>query len=164
MSRKTFLLAFSVLAGCASYDGRGLVSGQSTGEQVEAVMGPAVQQRTTQAGDTQRYYARYPFGREMYVATIGADGKLKSLEQRLTEENFDKIALGASRAEEIRVLLGPPYRVYRFPRMEREIWEYPWQGLTSMRVLLVQYSYDGVVRELYSIEDPEGVGPEGAGF
>ena len=151
------------LASCASYDGRGLIPGESTEAQVEALMGPSADRRAGPNGETHRYYSRLPFGREMYVARFDRDGKLKSIEQRLTEENFAKVRPGVSRAEDMRALFGPPYRIRKFPRMEREIWEYPWRGLTSNRLLLVQYSYDGVVRELYSIEDPDGVGHEGDG-
>ena len=164
MLRKILLLSVGVLAGCASYDGRGLVPGRSTEAQVEALMGPAVDRRAGPDGEKLIYYSRLPFGREMYVATIGRDGNLKALEQRLQESYFAKVRPGITRADEIRALFGPPHRIDRFARMERDIWEYPWRGLTSDRLLLVQYSYDGVVREFYSIEDPQGVGPEGDGI
>lgn len=156
-------MAVSVLAGCASYDGRGLVPGRSTEAQVEALMGPAVDRRAGPNGEKLLYYSRLPFGREMYVATIDSAGNLKSMEQRLQESYFAKVQPGVTRADEVRALFGPPHRIERFPRMARDIWEYPWRGLTSNRLLLVQCSYDGVVREFYSIEDPEGVGPEGDG-
>jgi outer membrane protein assembly factor BamE (lipoprotein component of BamABCDE complex) len=97
----------------------------------------------------------------MYVARFGSDGKLRALEQRLTEENFQRLKLGASRAEDIRELLGPPHKIEQFARMQREVWSYPWHGLTSWRLLLIYLSDDKVVREIYSIEDPEGVGAEG---
>lgn len=124
-------------------------------------MGPTSDRRSGANGETLRYYSRLPYGREMYVARIGADGKLKALEQRLTEENFQKVQPGVSRSDQMRELFGPPYQVMQFPRMGREIWIYPWRGLTSDRLLLLQFSADGVVRELYTIEDPVGVGPEG---
>ena len=124
-------------------------------------MGPSADRRSGANGETFRYYSRLPYGREMYVARIGGDGKLKALEQRLTEENFHKVQPGVSRSDQMRELLGPPYEIMQFPRMGREIWIYPWRGLTSDRLLLLQFSADGVVRELYTIEDPVGVGPEG---
>jgi len=153
----------AMLFGCASYDGRGLVPGQSTEAQVEALMGPSVDRRAGPNGETHRYYSRLPYGGVVYVARIGPDGKLRAIEQRLTEENFAKVKPGVSRAEEMRVLFGPPYRIQQFSRMEREIWEYPWHGPTSNRLLLLQYSSDGIVREVYSIEDPDGVGHDGDG-
>ncbi len=99
----------------------------------------------------------------IFAARFGPDGKLKGLEQRLTEDNFERLKAGTSRADDVRELLGPPYRVDQFPRMQREIWTYPWQGLTSDRLLLVQFSADGIVREVYKIEDPDAIGYEGGG-
>jgi len=163
MLRRILLLALVALTGCASYDGRGLVPGRSTEAQVEALMGPAVYRRAGPGGDKYVYYSRLPFGREMYVATIDSSGTLKALEQRLQERYFAKVQPGVTRADDIRALFGPPHRIDKFARMGREIWEYPWRGLTSDRLLLVQYSYDGIVREFYSIEDPQGVGSDGDG-
>ncbi len=164
MSKARFVLGLVVaIAGCAAYDGRGLVPGQATEEQVEKLMGPSAHRSSTSNGERLRYYPRMPYGGEVYVARFGTDGKLIALEQRLTETNFAMIRPGTSRKDDVRELLGPPHKNQRFGRMERDIWEYPWRGATSPRLLLVYFSYDGVVRELYSIEDPEGVGADGDG-
>jgi hypothetical protein len=157
------VIATSFLAGCASYNGRGLVPGQSTEAEVELLMGPSADRRAGRDGERVRYYSRLPYGREMYAARFGADGKLKALEQRLTEQYFSQLKPGVTRAEEVRDLLGPPHKAEPFPRMQREIWSYQWQGLTSWRLLLVYLSADNTVREIESVEDPEGVGAEGDG-
>jgi hypothetical protein len=146
----------AALAGCASYSGRGLVPGQATMQDVERVMGPAADQRPAPGGDTVRYYSRLPYGREIYAARFGPDGKLKSIEQRLTPQNFAKLIPGTTRASEARDLLGPPYRVDQFPRMEREIWTYYVNGTTDQQ-LFVQLSRDGIVREVSIIDDPNAV-------
>ena len=75
----------AALCGCAAETGRGLVPGQSTESQVEALMGPSADRRQKPAGESVRYYSRLPQGREMYAARFGADGKLISIEQRLME-------------------------------------------------------------------------------
>jgi hypothetical protein len=151
------------LVGCASYDGRSLMPGKSTDAEVEALMGPSADRRSGPNGETVRYYSRLPFGRAIFAARFGSDGRLKALEQRLTEDNFERLKAGVSRADDVRELLGPPYRAEQFPRMQREIWTYQWQGLTSDRILLVQLSPDGIVREVYKIEDPDSIGHEGDG-
>jgi hypothetical protein len=151
------------LPSCASYDGRSLIPGKSTDAEVEALMGPSADRRAGPNGETVRYYSRLPFGRVIFAARFGPDGRLKVLEQRLTEENFERLKAGVSRADDARELLGPPYRVEQFPRLQREIWTYQWQGLTSDRLLLVQFSADGIVREVYKIEDPDSIGHEGDG-
>jgi hypothetical protein len=151
------------LVSCASYDGRSLIPGKSTDAEVEALMGPSADRRSGPNGETVRYYSRLPFGRVIFAARFGPDGRLKALEQRLIEDNFERLKSGVSRADDVRELLGPPYRIEQFPRMQREIWTYQWQGLTSDRLLLVQFSADGIVREVYKIEDPDSIGHEGDG-
>jgi len=115
-------------------------------------MGPATEVRK-EGADTVRYYSREPYGREIYVARIGADGKLASLEQRLTEENVARLRPG-TRADEARALLGPPYRVDQFPRLEREVWTYKMYAGGQPKDLYLQFSPDGLVREVMMIDDP----------
>ena len=122
---KAWWLALLLLAtGCAGYAGRGLVPGQSTAAEVEALMGPAAERRPGNNGETVLWFPRLPYGRESYAARIGPDGKLVSLEQRLTEENLAFLARGKTTDEMVHDLFGPPEKVNRFPRMQREIWTY----------------------------------------
>ena len=144
-----------LLAGCAGFSGRGLVPGQSTGQEVEALMGPASDTRKGANGETVRYYSREPYGRVIYAARIGRDGKLIALEQRLTEGNVAKLRIGSTREDEVRELIGPPYRVDAYPRMQREVWTYKMFGGTAEKDLYVQFSPDHVVREVMMMDDPE---------
>jgi hypothetical protein len=144
------------LAGCAGYSGHGLVPGQSTADEVEALMGPSAERRQGQGGETVRYYSRQPNGRQMYAARFGPDGKLRAIEQRLTEANVAWLMPGAWRAENVRDLFGPPYQVRTFPRLEREVWTYKMYGDGFMpKDLHVQMSGDGVVREVMMLDDPQ---------
>jgi hypothetical protein len=144
------------LTSCASYDGRGLVPGQATEAQVESLMGPSADARRGRNGDTYRYYPRLPYGRATYVAHFDANGKLEAIEQRLQEASFAAIKPGVTTVDEVRFLLGPPNRVVKFPRMQREGLEYPWRGRNGVELLfVVQYSPDGIVREAQTIDDPE---------
>jgi hypothetical protein len=149
-----------LLAGCAGYDGRGLVPGQSTGAEVEKLMGPSQDKRAGPNGETVLWFPRLPSGRVSYAARIGKDDRLIAVEQRLTEANVAKLQLGVSRDSDVRDLLGPPYRVDKFPRQERDAWSYPTEGITP-KLIIVQLSKDGVVRETYFIEDPESGARDG---
>jgi len=146
----------AVLAGCAGYSGHGLVPGQSSAEEVEARMGPAADRRAGAGGETVRYYSRQPNGREMYAARIGPDGKLRAIEQRLTEANLVRLVAGTSRAGDVRDLFGPPYQINTYERLAREIWTYYMYGNGYQpMVLYVQMSGDGVVREILLMDDPQ---------
>jgi hypothetical protein len=144
-----------LLAGCASFDGRGLVAGQSGAADVERVMGAPADRRQV-SGETWYYYPRQPFGRKTFVARVGADGRLVGVEQRLTDANVAKIIPQQTRNDDVRALLGPPYLATRFPRLDREIWQYHMRrfgdpGIPA--ILYVQFSPDGIAREIYLIDD-----------
>ena len=151
---KSLALAL-LLAGCAGYSGSGLVPGRSTAAEVEAVMGPAAATRPGPDGETVLWFPRMPYGDGTYAARVGADGRLVAIEQRLTEENIARIERGRTTADQVLDLVGPPYRVDQFARMEREIWTYKMQVFPFPKALFVQLSPDRVVREVYYMDDPE---------
>ncbi len=148
-------IAASLAAGCASFDGRGLTPGTSASE-VEALMGPAADKRV-KGGETWLYYPRQPWGYATYVARIGPEAKLIALEQRLTDENIARIERGKWRTEDVRDLFGPPYTAMNFSRMQRDIWEYRYRSQQSISpyALYVQFSPDGIAREVYTMSDPD---------
>jgi len=153
MTRGLILLAAALLAGCAGIDGRTLEPGKSTAKEVTALMGAPAMERKRPNGDTLLYFARHPWGRKTYVATVSADGVLRDIEQRVTSENIYAIRAGMDK-DEVRDLLGPPREITRFPRQQRDVWEYPWwHANREKRVLYVQFSDDGVVRETIERHD-----------
>ena len=155
------ILLLLLLAGCASFDGRGLVPGQSSAADVEAVMGRAAEKRPAAGGETVYYYPRLPWGYATYAARIGADGRLVALEQRLTPENIERLKPGVTRRDEVRDLLGPPFEPMK-ALGDREIWTYPMRvpGQPTPKWFLVQLSGDGVLRETYLIDDPNWAQPD----
>ncbi len=146
-------LAAGLLGGCASYDGRGLQPGRSTGAEVEALMGPPAERRTIDGRESVLYFPRGPLGRHTYAATIGPDGALRSIEQVLTQSNVDKLVAGITTRRDVRELFGPPSEISRLPRQAREVWEYKWLHYDERRVLWVQFSDDGIVREVINMRD-----------
>lgn len=154
--RFALALAAVLVAGCAGYDGRTLVPGQSTAAEVEKLMGPARDRRAGPDGETVLWFPRQPAGRVSYAARIGKDDRLIAIEQRLTAENFAKLRPGVTRDSEVLDLLGPPWRVDPYPRMEREAWTWQAQGIQE-QLIVVQVSKDNIVREAYMFDDPEYV-------
>lgn len=143
-----------LLGGCASYDGRGLMPGQSTAADVEALMGAPVERLKASDGDTIWFYSRQPFGRQMYAVRIAPDGRMRSVEQTLTELNLRKLVAGTTTREQAREIFGPPWRVAYNARLEREMWEYYTYNASQLDFFLyLQFSPDGLLREAYHIED-----------
>src|SRR5262245_55561301 len=156
-------VAALLIAGCASFDGYSLTPGQSKAEEVEKAMGTPAEKRAGPGGENWFYYPRQPYGRKTFVARIAPDGRLIALEQRLTDENVAKIIPNTTSADQVRDLFGPPYQAQRFERMERDIWTWHMRryGDPGIPVALnVQMSMDGVVREVYIIDESR----PGSGF
>jgi hypothetical protein len=145
-----------LLAGCAAVaPTQGLEPGKSTAAEVRARMGEPAMRLARPGGGELLYFTHWPWGRATYVAAVGPDGVLRTLEQRLSYWNIHKVKAGMTR-DEVRTLLGPPNEVSRLPRQQREVWEYPWvHAVREGRVLWVQFSDDGIVREAIEMHDYE---------
>jgi hypothetical protein len=155
MNRPLAFAAAAALAGCASFQAPEPGTPVS---RVEAQMGPAADKRVHSDGETLYYYPRQPHGLAMYVARVDKDGRLVALEQRLTDENVAKLEKGKTKADDVRDLLGPPWKVWPYPRMQRDIWEYRMAIGSAGSVpqgLYVQVSPDNIVREVYILNDPD---------
>jgi hypothetical protein len=160
MRRIITLAAVLFGAGCASsgFDGGDLVPGQSSQAEVEKSMGKVAERQSGAGGETVLWFLRQPYGRVSYAARIGKDGKLVALEQRLIPENLAKVEPGKSTEQEVRAILGPPWRIDPFPRQQRTAWTYAAQGMNPQQYI-VQFSSDGIARERFSIDDPDFVRP-----
>jgi len=142
------------VSGCASFDGRGLVPGQSTAKEVEAVMGVPADRIKLADGDTNWYYPRQPTGRMMFVVRMSPEGVMLAKEQVLTERNIARLVRDATTREQAREILGPPWQTARFERLEREVWEYYIYNVEQLDYYLnLQFSYDGILREVIIVKD-----------
>jgi len=162
-SKIAIFLAAALLAGCASYDGSGLVVGKSTAADVQALMGAPAERQPLPGGGSILWYPRGPIGWHTYAVEIGPDSVMRSIDQRLTVENVKKVRTGEWTKKEVHDLFGPPFLVSTLPRMQREVWEYHVLEVTFKWNLWVQFSPDGVVREVLQMRhpsmDPPNSGP-----
>jgi hypothetical protein len=156
-----FITLSLLIAGCASFDGRGLVPGQSSEADVIATMGQPAQALQRPDGAKLLYFSRQPFGRQIYKATIGPDGLLRGLEQTLTPDNIRAIQVDATTKDQVRERLGPPYRVTRAPFKPYDVWEYWWRNVEDRRILWISFSDDGIVREVLEMHDYQSDPPSG---
>jgi hypothetical protein len=155
MIARVVVVGAALLAGCASYDGRGLIPGKSVAGDVEQLMGAPREKIGVAGGDSVWFYPRNPAGRHTYAVRVAPDGVVRGIEQRLTVENMQKLVAGGTTAQEVRALFGPPYRITRLDRQERDVWEYRMFNQVQIPYnLFVQYSADGVVREVLFLRDP----------
>lgn len=153
--------AAALAAGCASYDGYTLVPGKSTAAEVEQTMGtPAA--RLQRGSESIWYYPRGPLGFHSFAVRIGPDGVMREIDQRLTTANVQKLNAGSSTREDVRELFGPPFVVSSLTRLQREVWEYQmYDEAFIRRKLWLQYSSDGVLREVLLMRHPDEDPPGG---
>ena len=100
------LILAGLLTGCAGP--RGIVPAQSTLTDVRASLGSPTDIRFDQNGEELWEYARGPMGTETYLIRASKDGRVKSVTQLLTEEQFGKIVPGQMTKADVRHLLGRP--------------------------------------------------------
>jgi hypothetical protein len=150
VSKALVVLALA-LSACVS--ARALLPGQSSLADVEAAMGTPAERR--QAGaETWLYYPDQPFGRKVFVARLGPDGRLIAVEQRLSREYIAKLVPDQSRREDVLALFGQPYQRLNYPRMERDAWSWHMRQYANQPAgLHVQISPDGLVREIYVLDE-----------
>jgi hypothetical protein len=148
-----------LIGGCASYDGSGL----KTLAEVESTMGRPAMRVAASDGGSVLYYPRSPLGRHTYAVTVAPDGTVRGVEDRLTLATFGKLRIGSSTKKDVQELLGPAYpsSISTLPLSSREVWEYPWLDHQEKRVLWVQFSPDGVVREVFNSRDDFNESPGG---
>jgi hypothetical protein len=147
--------AILVAAGCVSYDGRGLVPGQSGAKQVEDLMGAPKERVTLASGETIWFYPHGPYGATTYAVRLSAAGVVQSIDQVLTYENIQKLRPGTTTKQQVREILGPPSGYTHLDRQQRDVWFYPVENQIMVpHNLYVQFSADGIVRELVMVRSP----------
>lgn len=152
-SRILAAAAVVLLAGCASFDGRGLVPGKSTEQEAVDLMGAPAQVLPLADGGKALYFSRMPEGRAVFEVRVDASGVVRSIEQKLTRQHIWEIANGTSTKDDVLRLFGPPGQRGYLSLSNREWWEYKYQDYQDLRILYVQFSNDDIVREVLDLRD-----------
>ena len=139
--KRSWVVALAVLAaGCASYSGRGLVPGEAGIAEVMRVMGEPRMQWLDPDGTQLLAYPRGPMGAHAYMVQIGADGKLRRIEDVMKPQAMARIQAGMSKDQVLRAL-GPPEPAWTayFQARNELVWEWrycdDWNNLARFDVL-----------------------------
>lgn len=73
----------------------------------------------------------------------------------LTSENFARIVVNKTTANQVRERLGPPSRILESRAHQGEAWGYRYAGNFERRMFWVEFSPDGVARETSDSTDFE---------
>lgn len=91
-------------------------------------------------------------GALLLAGCAGMDGAGRG--QGPDTQTLSRLTPGATTSAQVRELLGPPLRVTRFDRMQREVWEYRrYENPTEEHQVAVQFSPDGIVREVLVLKN-----------
>jgi outer membrane protein assembly factor BamE (lipoprotein component of BamABCDE complex) len=117
------LLTALGLAGCDRAALQELRPGVSTAREVKERMGPPNYEWHNEDGSLTWEFSRQPEGVECFMATIGPDQILRSIEQVLTEANFERIQPGMIHQEVLR-RLGKPAKKEYFELKQEHVWSW----------------------------------------
>jgi len=145
------LLTLGALAACASYGPGDLGPGRSEAE-VREKMGEPTGRYPLPDGGSKIEYARGPAGGHTYMVDVDAAGRVRGVEQVLTERNFNAVQIGTPR-DDVRRRLGRPSESRVGWRGVGEVWSYRFEWITHCRWFQVWF-VDGTVREANFATDP----------
>ena len=139
------VLAASLVASCASYDGRGLRPGASSEADVRALMGAPAVEIATDDGGKRLAYPRGPLGTQTYMADIDQNGRLEAVRQVLNDGVFNGIRPGMTR-DDILTRIGPPGDTMGFALSGNTAWDYRYMDTWGyLAVFSVTFDPNGIV-------------------
>jgi hypothetical protein len=151
------VLAALLLAGCDPQRVAALEEGVSTEVEVRKQFGDPVTVTIQADGTRVLDYPRQPEGWTNYVITIGPDGKMSSLRQLLTPDNFARVQPGLS-TEQVRALLGRPAQTQPFPLKNQQVWDWRFkQDAQTSKFFRVTFGADGRVVATAIGDDPREI-------
>jgi hypothetical protein len=152
-ARCAVLCAALLFAGCGTYGPGKLQPGQTEAD-ARAELGEPTQRSTLPNGGTRLDYARGPMGRHTWRVELDAQGRVVSIEQLLTERNFESLRAGDTR-EEVVARLGPATNVRVGWRGVGTVWAYRYETPPPYCRWFVVWLVDDRVREASYAHDPQ---------
>ena len=125
MKAVVVLICALLIAGCASYDGRGLAPGVSGTNDVIQLMGEPAMRWQEPDGGQLLAYPRGPAGVQTYMVRIDPRGYFASIENVLVPKHFARLREGMTQEDVLRVI-GPPFPGWTqyFAARDELVWEW----------------------------------------
>jgi len=142
-----------LMAGCDPQRVEKLEEGVSTEVEVRKQFGDPVTITVEPDGSKTMDYPRQPEGWTNYVIQIGPDGKMSSLRQLLTADNFARVQPGLGQ-QEVRNLLGRPAKQQRFDLKKEEVWDWRFKNGQESKMFSVTFNTEGKVTATGVGDDP----------
>jgi hypothetical protein len=125
-----------LLAACTPF---GLVRPGAPEAEMRRSMGTPAMEFDNPDGSRQLVFTTGPLGTQTFMVTV-SNGTVRRSEQVLTDDTFFRIHAGTTTREEVRHMIGPPYRVVRFNNLGQDAWDYrfrdTWGYLADFSVMI----------------------------
>lgn len=125
-----------VLSACASF---GTVSPGATEAEARRTLGVPAIEFEQPDGTRQLVFTSGPLGTQTFMVYV-ANGTVRRAEQVLTDDSFQRIQPGVTTREEVRRMIGPPWRIVRFDNLNQDAWDYrfrdTWGYLADFAVMI----------------------------
>jgi hypothetical protein len=153
LSRLLPTVTLALLGGCSVLIPPPVTPGESEAEVVASRGQPT--HRYQDGPDHLLEYALGPWGQKTYMARINPEGKVVSFEQVLTTQKFASIKVGEATKAEVLRTIGAPSETSYLPRMDLEVWSYPYKESNVWNSIMhVHFDKSGVVRKMLNGPDP----------
>ncbi len=146
------LLAALLLAACGTYGPGKLQPGQSEAD-ARAELGEPTTRSPLPNGGARLDYARGPMGRHTWRVELDGTGKVASISQLLTEQNFESLRAGDTR-DAVVDRLGPATNVHVGWRGVGTVWLYRYETPPPYCRLFSVWLVEERVREASYVHDP----------
>lgn len=153
LARLSMAMILALAGGCASLFPEPVVIGDTEAELIAKRGNPT--NRYQVSNEKVLEYATGPWGQATYMARVGADGRVTSFEQVLTDEKFGTVELGKTTRNDILVTFGAPLETSYLPLKDYEVWTYAYKESGVWDSLMhVHYDRAGVVQMMLRGPDP----------
>jgi len=130
------LLASLVLTACAQL---AAVRPGASEADLRRALGVPAQEFDHADGMRQLVYPTGPQGTQTFMVYVRG-GAVQRAEQVLTDDTFFRIQNGITTGDEVRRLIGPPWRIVRFDNLRQDAWDYrfrdTWGYLADFSVMI----------------------------
>lgn len=147
------LLVSALSAKCMSFFSPYPLPGANEQEVVVRMGEPANRYR-----DGSQTLLEYPgghFGQQTFMARMGPDGRMISLEQVRTLEKFGTVKVGQASKDDVLRNVGTPSETSWLPLPQQEVWSYRYRENNVWDSMMhIHFDQDGVVRKIENGRDP----------
>jgi hypothetical protein len=153
LTHLSLAMILAMASGCAALFPEPVLMGDTQEELISKRGQPT---RSYQVGNERVLeYAGGPWGQTTWMARLGAEGRVASFEQVLTDAKFGTVEVGKTTRNEILVTFGAPHETSYLPLKDYEVWTYAYKESGVWNSLMhVHFDRAGVVQMMLRGPDP----------